>query len=76
MHDFDTLKYFSFIKDCTIPSDSFDDILHKVMATCSRVEQRLSEKRKVRKSGLSSSPKYSDSKGITYLTSHVSTRAA
>ena len=47
-----------------MPSDSFDDILHKVMATCSRVEQRLSEKRKVRKSALSSSPKYSDSKGI------------
>ena len=64
MHDFDTLKYLFFIKDCTMPSDSFDDILHKVMATCSRVEQRLSEKRKVRKSALSSSPKYSDSKGI------------
>lgn len=66
MHAFDTLKHISFIKDRAMPSDSFDDILHKVMATCSRVEQRLSEKRKVRKSALSPSPKYSDSKGIIY----------
>ena len=49
-----------------MPPDSFDDILHKVMATCSRVEQRLSEKRKVRKSVVSASPKYSASKGIIY----------
>lgn len=34
-------------KDQILPNESYDPILHKVMATCSRVEQRLSDKRKV-----------------------------
>ena len=44
--------------------DSYDSILHKVMATCSRVEQRLNDKRKVYQSFSSSLQKKLDSKGM------------
>ena len=51
-------------KDDMLPNESYDPILHKVMATYSRVEQRLSDKRKVYESTSSQSVANVSSKGI------------